>query len=604
MCSEPEETQRLYKAMVLSMQGSWLKRSAVKWKVTRSTSMEDRLGPVQRVKELDDGSMLLMSSTERLTNSTMYLVGLMALHTEHLLLAKLQRFLRRTPRPPPVACVVDCLYYAQKDLKRSEAQEAVRELRWPDGSPIFRIVKVANDNKEPRACPLSAREVLPRRSRWRCYAQDIIDAPEALPEKDAEEMFDFGAWSTERRFALRTDWRVRREHGGIGCGPEDKQQDVAVQDLIYNGGGMVLGRGGTGKSIVLKRLKAALEASGEEVHVIAFTHVAAGNIEGGTILHELHANTRKKQVCLLIDEISMVSRKMWAQLARYRFSGSKFFLFGDPLQFGPIQDQGKGPLDFDHPFFFRLCNGLQLHLNKFRRGGDAGHFSFVGSLYPPCSPSLQDALERARASYPCSGRPVGTVLCVSHAARVAQLIKAPEAVSGLANLPQDMHVWPGLALGTVLCVSHAARVRHNAEMNERLAPQDAQLIKAPEAVSGVANMPQDMRVWPGLVLMAVCQSSHKVLKNGLRYRIDELGKSLTLLCIGDKGEPHGEPFTLAVDEVAKSLRLTHALCYYSTQARTIYGPLRLAQTSHRMFTLTHAIVGLGRGPTGADIEVE
>jgi hypothetical protein len=456
------------------------------------------------------------------------------------------------------------LFYAQKDLKRSEAQEAVTELRWPDGSPIFRIVKVANDNQEPRPRPLEARDVLPRRSKLRCYAQDVIDAPDGLPEQDAEEMFDFGAWSVERRFALRTDWRVRKEGQGLGRGPEDTQQDIAVQDLLFNGGGMVLGRGGTGKSTVLRRLKEALEARGEEVHVIAFTHVAAGNIDGGTILHELHSNIRKKQVCLLIDEISMVSRKMWAQLARYRFTGSKLFLFGDPVQFGAIQDQGKGQIDFDHNFFWRLCNGLQLHLNKFRRGGDAGHFSFVGSLYPPHSPSLQDALDSARESYPCDG-------------------------------------WP---MGTVLCVSHAARVRHNEEMNERLAPHDAQLITAPEAAVAGANQPQDMRVWVGLALMAVCQSSHKVLKNGLRYRVEELGANLTLLRIGDKGEPRGEPFTLAVAEVAKSLRLTHAMCYYSTQARTIYGPMRLAQTSHRMFTLTHLIVGLGRGPCGDDIEVE
>jgi hypothetical protein len=159
-------------------------------------------------------------------------------------------------------------------------------------------------------------------------------------------------------------------------------------------------------------------------------------------------------------------------------------------------------------------------------------------------------------------------------------------------------------MGTVLVVSHAARVRYNAEMNERLAPHDAQLIKAPEAVVAGANQPQDMRVWPGLVLMAVCQSSHKLLKNGLRYRVEELGANLTLRCIGDGGEQRGEQFTLAVAEVAKSLRLTHAICYYSTQARTIHGPLRLAQTSHRMFTLTHLIVGLGRGPCGDDIEVE
>jgi hypothetical protein len=298
--------------------------------------------------------------------------------------------------------------------------------------------------------------------------------------------------------------------------------------------------------------------------VIAFTHVAAGNIDGGTILHELHSNIRKKQVCLLIDEVSMVSRKMWAQLARYRFSGSKFFLFGDPVQFGAIQDQGKGPIDFGHSFFCRLCNGLELHLNKFRRGGDAGHFSFVGSLYPPHSPSLQDALDSARESYPCEGRP----------------------------------------MGTVLVVSHSARVRYNEEMNVRLAPAEVQHIKAPEAAVAGANQPQDMRVWVGLVLMAVCGSSHKVLKNGLRYRVEGLGESLTLLRVGDKGEQRGEPFTLAVAEVAKNLRLTHAMCYYATQARTIYGQLRLAQTSHRMFTLTHLIVGLGRGPCGDDIEVE
>jgi hypothetical protein len=141
-------------------------------------------------------------------------------------------------------------------------------------------------------------------------------------------------------------------------------------------------------------------------------------------------------------------------------------------------------------------------------------------------------------------------------------------------------------------------------MNVRLAPAEVRHIKAPEAAVAGANQPQDMRVWVGLVLMAVCQSSHKALKNGLRYRVEELGASLTLLCIGDGGEPRGEPFSLAVAEVAKNLRLTHAMCYYSTQARTIYGPMRLAQTRHKMFTMTHLIVGLGRGPTGADIEVE
>jgi len=56
--------------------------------------------------------------------------------------------------------------------------------------------------------------------------------------------------------------------------------------------------------------------------------------------------------------------------------------------------------------------------------------------------------------------------------------------------------------------------------------------------------------------------------------------------------------------VARDLRLTHALCYYSCQARTIHGPLRLAQTDSRWFTLRHLIVGLGRAPAGNCVEVE
>jgi hypothetical protein len=228
---DPREAPKLCKGMILSMQGFCLKRFSLKWRVARSTSLEDRLGPIQRVKPLDDGSMLQMSSTERLNNSTMYLVGLLALHKEHVLLAKLRRSLR--PRAP-VACRVDCLYCAKKDLKRKEAGEAVGQLRWPDDSAIFRIVDVANDEKEPHANPLAARDVLPKRSRWRCYAQDVIKAPEGVPEEEHHGLFGFGALSVERRFALRTEWRVRRE--------------PAVEDLLLNGGGMVLGRGGIGKS--------------------------------------------------------------------------------------------------------------------------------------------------------------------------------------------------------------------------------------------------------------------------------------------------------------------------------------------------------------------
>jgi hypothetical protein len=120
-----------------------------------------------------------------------------------------------------------------------------------------------------------------------------------------------------------------------------------------------------------------------------------------------------------------------------------------------------------------------------------------------------------------------------------------------------------------------------------------------------ANQPQKMRIWSGIVLMAIVGSAHKLLKNGLRYRVEEVAATAGLVRIDDAGAgARGEPLQMSLEDVARDLRITHALRYYSCQARTIHGPLRLAQTDSRWFTLRHLIVGLGRAPCGVCVEVE
>jgi hypothetical protein len=332
-------------------------------------------------------------------------------------------------------------------------------------------------------------------------------------------------------------------------------------------GGVVVGRGGTGKSEVLRRLVAALKERGVQAHVVAFTHVAAANCDGGTILHELYANKHQKQVALCVDEASMVSLKMWAQIAKFHFTGAMVFVFGDwEGQFLPIADQGREGLlrsiDWSN-FMHALCNGARVELNKFRRGGDRAHFDLVGGIYPSIC-TLDVALPRARQAYPAIGR----------------------------------------AMGTVLVVTHRERIARNAEMNVRLSPRDFVEIAPPERPAMGDNQPQQMRLWTGIVLMAVVGSAHKHLKNGLRYRVEEVGVAVQLARVDDGGAVRGEPFQMGLADVARDLRLTHALCYYSCQARTIHGPLRLAQTDSRWFTLRHLIVGLGRAPAGNCVEVE
>ena len=104
------------------------------------------------------------------------------------------------------------------------------------------------------------------------------------------------------------------------------------------------------------------------------------------------------------------------------------------------------------------------------------------------------------------------------------------------------------------------------------------------------------------------------LKNGVRYKIlsiteeEDQNKVLThmyeMITITDEDEHVGNSFFLSKEEMGSKMRLSHAITYFSSQARTIHGPLWFAQTSNKRFTIRHLIVGLGRGPLSTDIEVD
>ena len=112
--------------------------------------------------------------------------------------------------------------------------------------------------------------------------------------------------------------------------------------------------------------------------------------------------------------------------------------------------------------------------------------------------------------------------------------------------------------------------------------------------------------------MAVCKTTDAMLRNGLRYQVIDWDAAadkapvgaLQVTRIDDDAQRLGEPFVIGKEVVAEKLRLTHALCYSNAQARTIRGPLRLAQTDHEHFSLRHLIVGQGRAPDGRCVEVE
>jgi len=203
---------------------------------------------------------------------------------------------------------------------------------------------------------------------------------------------------------------VETEEPGLGCGPEDTYQDRMADLIVASLGAYISGRGGSGKSVLIDRIVEKLLEKGykqEHIHKCAFTHVAAGNINGHTVLHELH-RTKKKGHVIIVDEASMVPLSMWSALLNLKFTGNIVICAGDmDGQFQPIADQhqlekleGFDRSDFMHD----LCNGLRVEMVKYRRGDDFDHFQFTGSLYPSTGITLEDALQLARERYPATGR--------------------------------------------------------------------------------------------------------------------------------------------------------------------------------------------------------
>jgi hypothetical protein len=131
--------------------------------------------------------------------------------------------------------------------------------------------------------------------------------PFALPRAPALR----STWRSDFRDLERdfvTTWRVVQEDEGIGGGASDTFQDEAVQVPLCNQANVQRPRGFR-EEHDLARIQAVLEEQGRECHVIAFMHVAAGNLQAETILHTLHTKTRGKQTCMLCDEFSMVPRQ-------------------------------------------------------------------------------------------------------------------------------------------------------------------------------------------------------------------------------------------------------------------------------------------------------
>ena len=134
-----------------------------------------------------------------------------------------------------------------------------------------------------------------------------------------------------------------------------------------------------------------------------------------------------------------------------------------------------------------MCNGLHVQLTEYRRGVDPELFANYFGLYPRLQDDIGQLVAEMRGKYPWDG-----VIVPDHC----------------------------------LVISHETRKRVNDWLNKRKSSdQTWTLVKAEKGVKrvGCKSEPQDMRLWPGIVLIGCTASnSPSGIVHSVTYEVVEI----------------------------------------------------------------------------------
>lgn len=324
------------------------------------------------------------------------------------------------------------------------------------------------------------------------------------------------------RFAAMPRWVPKFVHYGLN--DSDQWEDM-LNILESNEGLMVMGRAGTGKSYVIKKISQAL---GKSCKILAPTNKAALNVGGCTIHRFLRMDKQglmsfewMKKVkglyhTIIIDEISMVPGYIWKRLVELkRYTGARFLLVGDYRQCSPVEDEGREHY-FDHPAVKFLANNERIELTK---------------------PKRYDM----------------------------ELWNVLENVEGYE--PSEATGWTKRNI----CYTNGTRVRVNKILNERHKTADAVRVPA------ITKDEYTQTVWlhPGLPLIArknIGGKEEMELINNETYTV----KSITtkqVVCVAQRADDEGKPYehehTVELEEFQKHFLMNYCSTTHKSQGETI-----------------------------------
>jgi hypothetical protein len=293
------------------------------------------------------------------------------------------------------------------------------------------------------------------------------------------------------------------------AGDQDPQ-DFFVEQIVANMGGLMNCYGGTGKTVVIKRLVKRLceiakeEGINQRVVVMSFRHAAKAQLpEGQTIAHVKHKYAKAQNVFYIVDEAGELGAGALAELARHKLVGSNFLLCGDwDGQLLPMFDcwgdvyNERGVLG-SH-LLHSMANGLSLKLSVCRRSlKDQPHFNLVAALY--------------EKKYFRPGQPVDDEAFKEELRETLQVylqlfpVKTRRGLNGIPDC--------------VATISHKRRMLMNALINAKLSEKHFVKKWLPWTegdLPGATMQPQSCYIWPGMeVCGCTCRYKAGQLVNGL-----------------------------------------------------------------------------------------
>tara|TARA_R110002153_G_scaffold75250_2_gene194826 strand:+ start:7493 stop:11491 length:3999 start_codon:yes stop_codon:yes gene_type:complete len=330
-----------------------------------------------------------------------------------------------------------------------------------------------------------------------------------------------------------------------------------VQTLMEKQGGlMLLGRAGTGKSYVINNIAKSYTEQGKGVAKIAFTNVASLNICGTTIHKFLKLNekgdllmSRIKKIgetidLIIIDEISMVSSFLWRRLYHlHDITKIPFLLVGDFRQIPPVEDMRYEDYR-NHPTLIDLGKNSYCELEKIHR---------YDTALADLTKSLEGMNHIKKTDFK---KKIGKV-------NICYLNKTRKKINGLLNnklRPNDPSQF----------VMSPMKEWHD---DETKSPQDNKVAHQ----EWLKDEPtQDIFVYEGMPMIARINKGDEI-SNNEKYVVKEIGETITLTSIRatEEGEPEEHEYKCSLEDLQNYMLCCYCMTTHKSQGVTIDGAVTI-----------------------------